>query len=122
MSSRAVPGHDGLRSSLYNAFTGKHELFERVLARYIETTTGNQLRILEDERQPAVDRVRALLTAITDQESASFQNGHGRGRLTVNTTMELAARDPETAAVAWGPSRRLVTIRSASPARGESGS
>ncbi|MEO3875884.1 TetR/AcrR family transcriptional regulator [Nonomuraea sp. B12E4] len=87
------------RSSLYNAFSSKHELFKRVLARYIEATAGNQFRILEDERQSAVERIRALLTAIIDQESATFRNGHGRGCLTVNTTVELAARDPEIAAV-----------------------
>jgi AcrR family transcriptional regulator len=100
------------RSSLYNAFTSKHELFRRALTRYVETTTGNQLRILEDEERPVIERIRALLAVIVESESSP--GGHGRGCLTVNTTVELAGRDPEIALILERDLvRRLDSLRSA---------
>ncbi|WP_329082706.1 TetR/AcrR family transcriptional regulator [Streptosporangium sp. NBC_01469] len=85
------------RSSVYNAFTSKRELFKRALTRYIDTTTASQLEILEDRERSAVERIRALLSGILEIESANRRDGHGRGCLTVNTTVELAGRDPEIA-------------------------
>jgi AcrR family transcriptional regulator len=85
------------RSSIYNTFTSKHELFKRALLHYIETTTAGQLSILEDEQQPAAERLRDLFAAIVDGEDASRRDGRSLGCLTVNTTVELAGRDPEAA-------------------------
>ncbi|MEU8956420.1 TetR/AcrR family transcriptional regulator [Streptomyces sp. NPDC048518] len=85
------------RSSIYNTFTSKHDLFRRALTRYMETMNANQLALLEDTRLPAVDRVRALLDRIIDGEFEHRENGHSIGCLTVNTTVELAGRDPEAA-------------------------
>ncbi|GAA4616546.1 TetR/AcrR family transcriptional regulator [Actinoallomurus liliacearum] len=82
------------RSSVYNAFTSKRELFKRVLTRYIEAMTGPQLEILEDEERSAAERIRALFDLIIDGESENRRDGHP-GCLTVNTTVELAGRDPE---------------------------
>jgi AcrR family transcriptional regulator len=85
------------RSSVYNAFDSKRELFRRALLRYIDTTTAAQAEILEDQERPAVERIRALLAKIINDESENRRNGHGLGCLTVNTTVELAGRDPEIA-------------------------
>ncbi|OUC94563.1 TetR/AcrR family transcriptional regulator [Streptosporangium minutum] len=85
------------RSSVYNAFESKHGLFARVLTRYIDSTTATQLEILEDRERSAVERIRALFAGIVEVESASRRDGRGRGCLTVNTTVELAGRDPEIA-------------------------
>ncbi|MFG1707632.1 TetR/AcrR family transcriptional regulator [Nonomuraea sp. M3C6] len=102
------------RSSLYNAFTSKHELFKRALTRYIEATTGNALRVLDDQERPAVERIRTLLAEIIEIESASRRDGHGRGCLTVNTTVELAGRDPEVALLLERDmARRLDSLRGA---------
>lgn len=84
------------RSSVYNAFNSKHELFKRALTRYIDTTNAVQLEILENEERLAVDRIRALLGLIIDSESENQSNGHP-GCLTVNTTVELAGRETEIA-------------------------
>ncbi len=85
------------RSSVYNAFTNKRELFKRALTRYIDATTADQLRILDDHTLPAIERIRALFAGILRTEAANRRDGYGLGCLTVNTTMELAGRDPEIA-------------------------
>ncbi|MGW0658357.1 TetR/AcrR family transcriptional regulator [Streptodolium elevatio] len=85
------------RSSVYNAFTNKRELFKRALTRYMDATTADQLQILEDPGRPPADRIRALFARILRTEAENRRDGYGLGCLTVNTTMELAGRDPEIA-------------------------
>jgi TetR/AcrR family transcriptional regulator, transcriptional repressor for nem operon len=87
------------RSSIYNTFASKHELFTRALLRYIETTTAAQLALLEDERRSPVERLRTLFAHIVDGEAVNRRDGRGIGCLTVNTTVELAGRDPDAAAL-----------------------
>ncbi|MEV4395632.1 helix-turn-helix domain-containing protein [Nonomuraea sp. NPDC049607] len=102
------------RSSVYNAFTNKRELFKRALTRYMDATTADQLRILDDPELPAIDRVRALFAKILRTEAENRRDGHGLGCLTVNTTMELAARDPEISLMlARDAERRLVSLGTA---------
>ncbi|MFH8486864.1 TetR/AcrR family transcriptional regulator [Streptomyces longisporoflavus] len=85
------------RSSIYNTFSSKHELFRRSLARYIDSMTAGQVEILEDTGRPPMERLRALFAHIIDSEFACREDGHSIGCLTVNTTVELAGRDPEAA-------------------------
>ncbi|OZM82665.1 TetR/AcrR family transcriptional regulator [Pseudonocardia sp. MH-G8] len=100
------------RSSIYNTFTSKHELFTRALLRYIETTNAAQLAVLEDERRAPAERLRALLSQIVDGEAANRRNGRSPGCLTVNTTVELAGRDPEaTALLERDQQRRTEALR-----------
>jgi AcrR family transcriptional regulator len=87
------------RSSIYNTFTSKHELFRRALLRYVETMTTFQLGILEDEGRAPVERLRALFSAVIDGEMATRREGRSIGCLTVNTTVELAGRDAEAAEI-----------------------
>mgnify|MGYP001082869647 CR=1 FL=1 len=87
------------RSSIYNTFTSKHELFRRALLRYVATMNANQLGILEDDARSPVERLRALFTAVIDGEMDTRRDGRSIGCLTVNTTVELAGRDPEAAAI-----------------------
>ncbi|MFF0575620.1 TetR/AcrR family transcriptional regulator [Streptosporangium saharense] len=99
------------RSSVYNAFTNKRELFKRALTRYMDTTTADQLRILDDHDLPAIERIRALFAKILRSEAVNRRDGHGLGCLTVNTTMELAGRDPEIALMlARDTERRVVSL------------
>lgn len=99
------------RSSIYNTFSSKHELFKRSLVRYTELMTTSQLALLEDETRPARDRVHALFDAIIAGEVENRRDERGIGCLTVNTTVELAARDPEAAAlVARDQQRRLDSL------------
>ncbi|HEY3503985.1 MAG TPA: TetR/AcrR family transcriptional regulator [Actinocatenispora sp.] len=81
------------RSSVYNAFRSKHELFARALARYIETMNATQLDILADTDCSAVERIRTLFERIIDTEFEQRRNGRGLGCLTVNSTVELSGRD-----------------------------
>jgi TetR/AcrR family transcriptional regulator, transcriptional repressor for nem operon len=100
------------RSSIYNAFASKHELFRRALLHYVETTTTFQLGILEDEERSPVERLRALFAAVIDGEMESRRDGRSLGCLTVNTTVELAARDPEAAEIIERDNeRRIAALR-----------
>ncbi|MEV6755176.1 TetR/AcrR family transcriptional regulator [Streptomyces sp. NPDC051214] len=90
------------RSSIYNTFSSKHELFRRALARYIDSMTSVQVEILEDAERPPMARLRALFEHIIDTEFACREDGHSIGCLTVNTTVELAGRDPEAAEMLAG--------------------
>ncbi|MER6139092.1 TetR/AcrR family transcriptional regulator [Streptomyces sparsogenes] len=102
------------RSSIYNTFKSKHDLFERALARYIDTMTTSQLAILEDPERSGADRVRALLATIVDNETEYRSGGRSLGCLTVNTTVELAGRDAKAAGMLErDTSRRLAALRAA---------
>ena len=96
------------RSSIYNTFTSKHELFRRALLRYVEMTTTAQLALVEDERRSPVERLRALFAVVVDGEVATRRDGRSLGCLTVNTTVELAGRDPEAAGILERDAERRV--------------
>ncbi|MCT2593443.1 TetR/AcrR family transcriptional regulator [Streptomyces sp. N2-109] len=100
------------RSSIYNTFSSKHDLFKRALAHYIDTMTGTQVRILEDVSRPAVDRLRGLFDVIVEGEVAGRRGGRSMGCLTVNATVELGSRDPEAAKMLERDlRRRLASLR-----------
>ncbi|WPO75279.1 MULTISPECIES: TetR/AcrR family transcriptional regulator [unclassified Streptomyces] len=102
------------RSSIYNTFSSKHDLFRRALARYMETMNASQIDILEDVERPGLERVRALLARVVEGEFEHRKDGHSIGCLTVNTTVELAARDPEAAAMLERDlAARLTMLRTA---------
>lgn len=102
------------RSSIYNTFSSKHDLFRRALARYMDAMNARQFDILEDTERPAIERLRALFTRVIDGEFEQREDGHSIGCLTVNTTVELAARDPEAAAMLERDlARRLASLGAA---------
>ncbi|MDA0563418.1 TetR/AcrR family transcriptional regulator [Streptomonospora sp. S1-112] len=102
------------RSSIYNTFTSKPDLFRRALARYIQQTTHAQTAVLEDEHRPALERLRTLLDMIVDAETAHRPQGRSRGCLTVNTTVERAGRDaPTDQMLDRDRQRRLESLRAA---------
>ncbi|QDQ15371.1 TetR/AcrR family transcriptional regulator [Streptomyces spectabilis] len=88
------------RSSIYNTFTSKHDLFRRSLNRYIDMMSAPQAEILEDSERPGFDRIRALYTRIVDSEFEYREDEErSMGCLTVNTVVELARRDADAAAL-----------------------
>ncbi|MBN6050564.1 TetR/AcrR family transcriptional regulator [Nonomuraea sp. RK-328] len=102
------------RSSVYNAFTSKHELFRRALIHYTEAMTATQTEILEDADRPAVERIRALFAKIIDDEFTFRGEAPSIGCLGVNTTVEFGGRDPEIARLLeQDAARRLETLRAA---------
>jgi AcrR family transcriptional regulator len=79
------------RSSLYQEFGSKHELFEAALECYADRVIANVLTVLRDDARPGLDSVIALFR----QHGELFLRApvNVRGCLLVNTTAELAARD-----------------------------
>ncbi|MFC5146129.1 TetR/AcrR family transcriptional regulator [Streptomyces aureoversilis] len=84
------------RSSIYNTFKSKHDLFRRALLRYMERKNGNIDAVLESA-MPAKEKIRALLGVIVEEEGLHAEDR--RGCLVVNTCIELGSRDPEVAGV-----------------------
>ncbi|KAA9150007.1 TetR/AcrR family transcriptional regulator [Amycolatopsis acidicola] len=87
------------RSSIYNTFESKHNLFRRALLRYMELMNAQHYGVLEDEKMPALQRVRVLMQSLVDGECENREYGRSIGCLTVNSTVELAGRDPEAGAI-----------------------
>ncbi|WP_275561483.1 TetR/AcrR family transcriptional regulator [Streptomyces sp. 5-6(2022)] len=98
------------RSSIYNTFKSKHDLFQRALAHYIDTMTTAQLAVLEDTRHSAAERIRALFAMVIDGETEHRAGGRSLGCLTVNTTVELAARDSQAAGMLERDTARRLTV------------
>ncbi|MGK5501443.1 TetR/AcrR family transcriptional regulator [Streptomyces sp. URMC 125] len=111
------------RSSIYNTFKSKHDLFERALTRYIDAMASAQTAILENPGRTAADRIRDLLARIVESEADHRTGGRSMGCLTVNTTVELAARDAEVAGtLERGTARRLAALRAVMEAGRRDGS
>ncbi|MFD8970693.1 TetR/AcrR family transcriptional regulator [Streptomyces sp. NPDC059568] len=98
------------RSSIYNTFKSKPDLFRRALARYIDMTTTAQLVILEDPGLPAVERIRVLFVKIIEGEVENRLNGRSIGCLGVNTTVELSGRDGDIARLLERDTDRRMTV------------
>ncbi|GGL03137.1 TetR/AcrR family transcriptional regulator [Nocardia jinanensis] len=75
------------RGSLYNAFAGKRDLFERSLRRYQAQETVRLIDLLDGPGSPR-ERVRAALTMVLD---AACSDTERRGCLATNTAVELGA-------------------------------
>ncbi|WP_461006749.1 TetR/AcrR family transcriptional regulator [Streptomyces capparidis] len=100
------------RSSIYNTFSSKHELFVRALARYIQGMTTRQVQILEDGTLTAAERIGALFVSVLEGDLRDRWEGRSVGCLTVNSTVELAGRDPEVARMLrLDLERRLDSLR-----------
>ncbi|QVQ52100.1 TetR/AcrR family transcriptional regulator [Spiractinospora alimapuensis] len=88
------------RSSLYNAFVSKEELFVRALERYTRTTRQRQAEALEVDGSGG-DRVRALVELVLNEERIAARDGHAAGCMVVHTLMspEVRERDPRVARI-----------------------
>lgn len=75
------------RSSLYNTFTSKDELFVRALERYVETTGAAQAEILEDAELDGMARLRRALDLILEEEVTAARDGHAAGCMVVGSRM-----------------------------------
>lgn len=84
------------KGSLYAAFGDKHELFLRVLRRYVDSI-DRALRRSVESAPSAVDALRSFVTgSVGDPDGVSAR----RGCLLANSTAELASADPAVVAVA----------------------
>lgn len=89
------------RSSLYNAFVSKDELFVRALQHYVATTGARQSTILADDELTGAERLRALVDVIVDEELQAANRGHAAGCMVVQSLMnpDLRERDERVARI-----------------------
>jgi TetR/AcrR family transcriptional repressor of nem operon len=81
------------RSSIYNTFSSKRDLFDRALQRYMDQSTAAQLELIQSADLPIRERVRRILWAAVEPDPRD-----PAGCLVVNTLVELAPHDRELAA------------------------
>ncbi|GHH90534.1 TetR/AcrR family transcriptional regulator [Streptomyces capillispiralis] len=111
------------RSSIYNTFKSKKDLFLLALSYYVDTMTTRQVSLLAEEGRPAAERIRRLFSVIIESEMENRREGCGSGCFTVNTTTALAASDPQVAEVLNRDlERRLVSLRAVIAEGGRDGS
>jgi AcrR family transcriptional regulator len=89
------------RSSLYNAFTSKDELFVRALQHYVATTGARQSMILTDDDLTGAERLRTLVDVVVDEELQAANRGHAAGCMVVQSLMnpDLRERDERVARI-----------------------
>ena len=81
--------------SLYNAFGGKQELFTRALERYLDRTTRDRLRRLEQSLGPKA----ALHRFFAEIIEHSISDRQRKGCFLINSALEIAPHDAECRAV-----------------------
>lgn len=94
------------RASMYASFGDKKALFLRVLDHYSQKVTSlrtAKLRDVEDGRA-------AIIETFRDVMHFGSRDGRNKGCLMVNSGMELAPHDSETAAIAQSSFRRLEDL------------
>lgn len=105
------------RSSIYNTFTSKHDLFTRALTLYMDARTANAVEVLEDAGRPVRERLRTVLGWAVEAPVDDPV-----GCLVVNTMIEMAPRDEDVAERLRGDQeRRLAALRAAIEAGQRSG-
>jgi AcrR family transcriptional regulator len=96
------------RSSIYNTFAGKRDLFERALRRYQEQRTSRLIELMASDL-PVREKVRTVLWEAVDPEP-----GDPSGCLVVNALVELAPHDDGIAAMLRRDGdRRIEALRGA---------
>ncbi|GAA1597986.1 MULTISPECIES: TetR/AcrR family transcriptional regulator [Kribbella] len=78
------------RSSIYNTFISKRDLFDRALRRYVEDFSTAQLEVIRDESLPIRERVRRILWTAVEPEPED-----PAGCFVINTIVELGPREPD---------------------------
>jgi TetR/AcrR family transcriptional repressor of nem operon len=81
--------------SLYNAFGDKQELFARALERYLDRTTRDRLRRLEESLAPK-EAIRRFFAEIIEH---SIKDRQRKGCFLVNSALEVAPHHAECRAV-----------------------
>ena len=89
------------RSSLYNAFDSKDELFVRALERYVEVTGESQEAVLADAELDGFARVSGVLNLMIAEEYEASTEGHAAGCMVVTTRMtpDRGSQDPRVARI-----------------------
>ena len=75
------------RSSLYNTFTSKEELFVQALERYTDVTTSIQTAVLTDSDLDGGARLQRVMELIIEEECGTSAEGHAAGCMVVHAYM-----------------------------------
>lgn len=75
------------RSSLYNTFGSKDELFIRALEHYLADTGGRQEDALSNDDLSGAERLDAVMDLILGEEDDAARHGHAAGCMVVNSRM-----------------------------------
>lgn len=78
------------RSSLYNSYGSKDQLFAQCLDAYLDRTLARAEEIVGDPTLDVPGRIEALLRMVAAEEAQRADSGAPRGCLAVNTVTELA--------------------------------
>jgi AcrR family transcriptional regulator len=78
------------RSSIYNTFTSKRDLFDRALRRYVDQFTAAQLEVIQDADVPIRERVRRILWTAVEPDPVD-----PAGCFVINTIVELGPKEAE---------------------------
>jgi AcrR family transcriptional regulator len=80
------------RSSIYNTFASKRELFVKALSHYMDVRTTRLIELLQGDEGSIRERLRTVLewAVAPDEDDPS-------GCLVVNATVELGPHDPDIA-------------------------
>ncbi|MER6995383.1 TetR/AcrR family transcriptional regulator [Streptomyces sp. NPDC000410] len=82
-------------SSLYNAFGGKRPLYLRALNQYYETSTAEQVALLQ-RPGPVKDRLREMMIHAIDADlGADLDGTDRRGCFAINAAVEASGSDQE---------------------------
>lgn len=100
------------RSSLYNAFTSKDDLFVRALERYMTAFRERRAQVLVDDQLSGGERLRALMEGIVEEERAAHEEGHAAGCMVVHSMMspDLRERDERVARILARDQRELQAL------------
>ncbi len=101
------------RSSIYNTFSSKHDLFQRALRRYMDIKNAATFAML-DAPGSAKDRVRRVLWNVIESP-----DDDPLGCLVVNSMVELGPRDDEVAQALRADMRLRLTALTATIAAGQ---
>ncbi|WP_328504307.1 TetR/AcrR family transcriptional regulator [Streptomyces sp. NBC_00457] len=98
------------RSSLYNAFTSKDELFVRALERYVKVFRERRAQVLADDQLNGAERLRVLMEDVVEEERSAREQGHAAGCMVVQSMMapDLRERDERVARILDRDLRELM--------------
>ena len=94
-SIKDITAHTGLKpGSIYNTFGDKHSLFIEAIEHYGEVVTSNTLKTLSAEGSPS-ENIKKFFTDLVSRP----MDKQCKGCLIINTVVELANHDDESAKV-----------------------
>lgn len=82
------------RSSIYNAFGSKQQMYQTALHHYHKVTSSNVSLMSQDA--PIKELVRKLLMGVVSDE---LSGRHERGCLVASSSLDVAAHDPQIASL-----------------------